>query len=191
MSLSIADRSCELQESAYEPATVTAPGKRRPIIAKVRHVSANTLYAVAPDADVAGYRARLKKVLATNSSLFVDACLQSLIKAAMLPGDSFACTTSLSASLELIAGLAPENEAQAALAVHVACLHLAALNVIGRMNGVLERNVVAMANAAAKLERAFQSGLETYYRIKRGSTQIVRVEHIEVQAGAQAVIGVR
>ena len=47
-----------------------------------------------------------------------------------------------------------------------------------------------MATACAKLEHAFHSAIETYYRVKRGVTQIVRVERVEVQPGAQAVIGV-
>lgn len=82
-------------------------------------------------------------------------------------------TTSLS---ELIASLEPENEAQAALAVHVACLHTASLNVLSRTHGIGERNMIAMATACAKLERALHSAIETYYRVKRGVTQIVRVE---------------
>jgi CRISPR-associated endonuclease Cas3-HD len=49
---------------------------------------------------------------------------------------------------------------------------------------------VAMATACAKLEHALHSAIETYYRVKRGVTQIVRVERVEVQPGAQAVIGV-
>lgn len=164
---------------------------RKPIVAKVRHVNAAQILAVAPDDDVAGYRERLKEVLATASPLFVDASMRQLVAAAKLPGQSIASTASVSASLELIASLEPSNEAETALAVHIACLHLASLNVISRMHGVMEQNVIAMATAAAKLERAFQNGLEIYYRLKRGATQIVRVERIEVQAGANAVIGVQ
>ena len=38
--------------------------------------------------------------------------------------------------------------------------------------------------------KSFHSAIETYYRVKRGVTQIVRVERVELQPGAQAVIGV-
>jgi len=71
----------------------------------------------------------------------------------------------------------------------VACLHTASLNVLSRTH-IGERNMIAMATACAKLERALHSAIETYYRMKRGVTQIVRVERVEVQPGAQAVIGV-
>jgi hypothetical protein len=61
---------------------------------------------------------------------------------------------------------------------------------LSRTHSIGERNLIAMATACATLEHAFHSAIETYYRVKRGVTQIVRVERVEVQPGAQAVIGV-
>jgi hypothetical protein len=46
-----------------------------------------------------------------------------------------------------------------------------------------------LATAATRLERAFHSALETFYRMKRGNTQVIRVEKIEIQPGAQAIVG--
>jgi hypothetical protein len=89
-------------------------------------------FAVAPDGDVAGWRSRLKELFGTASPLFVEASLRQLIEASKLPSEGVGTTTSLSAALELIASLEPENEAQAALAVHVACLHTASLSVLSR-----------------------------------------------------------
>jgi hypothetical protein len=172
---------------------VPAPARkrRRPMVAKVRKIDGNPrLFAVAPDGDVAGWRSRLKELFGTASPLFVEASLRQLIEASKLPGQGVGTTTSLTAALELIASLEPENEAQAALAVHVACLHTASLNVLSRTPSIGERNMIAMATACAKLEHAFHSAIETYYRVKRGVTQIVRVERVELQPGAQAVIGV-
>ncbi len=40
-----------------------------------------------------------------------------------------------------------------------------------------------MASAGAKLERAFQSGLETNYRLKRGVSEVVRVARVEIKDG--------
>jgi hypothetical protein len=91
--------------------------------------------------------------------------------------------------LELIASLKPENEAQSALTVHVACLHTASLNVLMRMHDVGERNTVAVAAAAAKPELAFHDAIETFYRIKRGASQVIRIEKVEVQSGGKAVVG--
>jgi hypothetical protein len=47
-----------------------------------------------------------------------------------------------------------------------------------------------VATAVARPERAFHSAIETFYRMKRGNTQVIRVEKIEMQPGAQAIIGI-
>ena len=75
------------------------------------------------------------------------------------------------------------------MAIHVACLHAASLNVLGKMHGITAGNVIAMATAYAKLERAYQLSMETYNRLKNGVTQVVRVERVEVQPGANAIVG--
>lgn len=138
-----------------------------------------------------GVRVRLKELFGTLSPDFVDASMRQLLKLAVLPGHGVATSTSLSAALALIASLAPRDEAQAALAVHIACLHMASLGVLARMTEtVSERRLIPMASAAAKLERAFQSALDNYYRMQRGATQVVRIERVEVQSGAQAIVGV-
>ncbi|MFN3890644.1 MAG: hypothetical protein ACK4MV_09610 [Beijerinckiaceae bacterium] len=172
--------------------TKVAPGEgRRPRpAARVVHVGNTAHLTTRPfNDDAAIWSTKLREVLGTTSDHFVRAATQQLIAANKLPGKAIACTTSLSAALAFIASLEPENEAQAALAVQLAALHSATLNVLGRIHNVGERNVVAMASAGAKLERAFQSGLETYYRIKRGTSQVIRIERVTVEAGAQAVIG--
>jgi len=187
---SMIDTSCERAREVSVPAPAMKR-RRRPMVAKVRKIDGNARhFAVAPDGDVAGWRSRLKELFATASPLFVEASLRQLIEASKLPGQGVGTTTSLSAALELIASLEPENEVQAALAIHAACLHTASLNVLSRTHSIGERNMIAMATACAKLERALHSAIETYYRMKRGVTQIVRVERVEVQTGAQAVIGV-
>src|SRR5215213_6278905 len=97
---------------------------------------------------------------------------------------------SLSAALALIQGLGPEDEAQAALAVNAACLHAASTNVLSSLGpGGANRGTVYIATAVARLERAFQGAVETFYRVKRGHTQVIRVEKIEIQPGAQAIVG--
>ena len=121
---------------------------------------------------------------------FVEASLQRLIAAAMLPGEAVGTTLSVSAALALVQSLEPENEAQAALAVNAACLHAASANVMSRLSTEgADRRVVMLATAASRLERAFHNALDTYYRLKRGNTQVIRVEKLEVQPGGQAVVG--
>ena len=67
------------------------------------------------------WRAALQSALGTTSQAFVEASLQRLIAAAMLPGEPVGTTVSVSAALALVQSLEPENGAQAALAVNAAC----------------------------------------------------------------------
>jgi hypothetical protein len=52
-----------------------------------------------------------------------------------------------------------------------------------------ERRIVVLATAASRLSRAFDHAVETYHRIKRGNMQVIRIEKVEVQPGAQAFVG--
>jgi hypothetical protein len=77
-----------------------------------------------------------------------------------------------------------------ALAVEIACLHAACGIRLGRLTWTMqERPTMAAANATAKLERALHSAIKTYLRLKHGNTQVIRIERIEIQGGAQAVVG--
>jgi hypothetical protein len=84
---------------------------------------------------------------------------------------------------------------EAALAVQMACTHSATMSVLGRLgpaSGTEDRAcrfAAAAAAAAARLARAFTTQLEAYRRLRHGGDQHVRVEHMHVHQGAQAVIG--
>jgi hypothetical protein len=163
--------------------------RRRRVRAKVVPLDGLRLVAVPID-DPKQWRQALRKALGTSSDLFVDASLRRLIASSTLPREAIATTNSLSAALALIESMEPDNEVQAALAVNAACLHAATTNLLSRFHsGGPERSAVRLATAAARLERAFHSALETYYKLKRGNTQVIRVEKIEIQSGAQAIVG--
>jgi hypothetical protein len=99
--------------------------------------------------------------------------------------------TATNAALALIEGAAPRNEIEGALAVQMACAHAATMSVLARFRGGggSERRVVALATAAARLMRAYSVQVETLRRLRHGGDQYVRVEHVHVNDGGQAVIG--
>jgi hypothetical protein len=67
----------------------------------------------------------------------------------------------------------------------------AAMSVLARFGGGAgsERRVVALASAAARLMRAYAEQVEVLRRLLHGGNQYVRVEHVHINQGAQAVIG--
>ena len=97
----------------------------------------------------------------------------------------------MNASLAFIEGAKPEGEVECALVIQMACTHTAAMAVLQRLGGGHggDRSVAAMATAAARLLRAYATQVETLRRWKNGGSQVVRVEHVHVNEGGQALIG--
>jgi hypothetical protein len=53
-----------------------------------------------------------------------------------------------------------------------------------------DRSLAVMASAASKLLRAYATQVEALRRLRNGGSQFVRVEHVHVADGGQAVVGV-
>ena len=99
--------------------------------------------------------------------------------------------TAVNAALAMIEAAAPKDEIEGALAVQMACTHTAAMAVLARLGGGhgSELRVAALGSAAARLLRAYATQVEVLRRLRHGGQQYVRVEHVYVNDGGQAVIG--
>jgi hypothetical protein len=99
--------------------------------------------------------------------------------------------TYINAALAMVEAAAPKDEIEGALAVQMACTHTAAMAVLAKLEGAFtsEQRVVAFGSAAARLMRAFANQVEVLRRLRGGGQQFVRVEHVHVNDGGQAVIG--
>ena len=91
----------------------------------------------------------------------------------------------------MIEAAAPKAEIEAALAVQMAACHVAAMAVLAKMDVAFatERRVAAFGSAAARLMRAYATQVEVLRRLRNGGHQYVRVEHVQINDGGQAVIG--
>ncbi len=161
-----------------------------PVQVKLERINANYSKTHPPDGDVKLWGDRLKRALGTGSSDFVDASLLQLQQAAQLPCGGIS-ELAVNAALAMIEAAAPRNEVEGALAVQMACTHTAAISVLARFGGGggTGRRVVSLASAAARLLRAFSVQVETLRRLRHGGDQYVRVEHVHINDGGQAVIG--
>jgi hypothetical protein len=133
---------------------------------------------------------RLKSALGTASSDFVNATLGQIQNASRLPGGGVS-ETSVNAVLAFIEAAKPKDEVEAALAIQMACTHAVAMAVLSRLGGAFggDRHTAVMAGAASKLLRAFAIQVETLRRLRNGSSQFVRVEHVHVNDGGKAIVG--
>jgi hypothetical protein len=178
-----------------ETATATpnaTPARPRPITVEVYQGDQAGDFRVRPPANSSEevWRQRIGHALGTLSTHFIEASLHRLLAACRLPGHCIPTSTGISAAIALIESLHPENEIQAALAVHIACLDAAGSNMLARLAwGGTESRTKVTSNAIAKLEHAFTRAIDTYRKFKNGNQQTIRIERMELQPGAQAVIG--
>lgn len=96
----------------------------------------------------------------------------------------------MNAALAMSEAAAPKDEIEAALAVQMACKHTAAMAVLAKLDVAFanEQRVAAFGSAAARLMRAYVAQVEVLRRLRNGGQQYVRVEHVHINDGGQAVI---
>ena len=133
---------------------------------RTRRITANVAKLHPPDGEGKIWWGRLKKALGTGSSDFVNASLHQLQAAAQFPGSGIS-ETGINAALAMIEGFAPQNEVEAALAVQMACTHIATMSVLARLGpgGGPEDRSARLTSAAARLMRAFSTQFEAYRRL--------------------------
>ena len=96
----------------------------------------------------------------------------------------------MNAALAAIDGTRPENEMGAMLASEMAATHSLAMDMLGRARRAQSvEQLQAHGALATKLLRTFTSQTEALAKIKRGGEQTVRVEHVHVYQGGQAIVG--
>jgi hypothetical protein len=161
-----------------------------PVRVKLKRINASLAQAYPPDGEGKAWWARLKAALGTTSSDFVNASLYQLQAAARLPCSGIS-EIAMNSALAFVESLKPRNEMEAALALQMACTHCANMTILGRFGGGGggDRRVIALANASAKLLHAFAAQTEAFRRLRNGGSQFVRVEHVHINQGGQAVVG--
>lgn len=96
----------------------------------------------------------------------------------------------LNRNIDILAGIAPQNTTEALLAVQMIGCHNAATEYMRRAialesTGGIDANV----NRAVKLMRTFTAQVEALQKLRGKGQQTVRVEHVNVHAGGQAIVG--
>ena len=179
-----------MTEKTHGTLTIVADGRQPPVRVKLERITASQSKSLPPDGNREIWWDRLKKALGTTSNDFVNGSIMQLQAAAKLPYGGIS-ETAVNSALAMIEAAAPRDEIEGALAVQMACTHSAAVSVLARFSdgGGTERRVVALASAATRLLRAYSVQVETFRRLRHGGDQYVRVEHVHVNDGAQAVIG--
>ncbi|QTH20814.1 hypothetical protein HRJ34_21200 [Rhizorhabdus wittichii] len=144
---------------------------------------------VAPYGDRIGHIFRLMDALGTPSMDFANLQLVVLERACGGAGDG-KDDVAVNAALAMIQAIGPKDELEAALAVQMAAAHALSLKAAGWANRT--ENIVAATaggNLSVKMMRTFTAQIEALARLRGKGQQTVRVEHVTVQPGAQAIVG--
>jgi hypothetical protein len=143
-----------------------------------------------PDGEHAAWWQRLQQALGTQSSDFVNSSLIQIQAAARSPLGGVS-EIAVNAALAMIEAAAPRDEIEGALAVQLACTHTTAMAVLAKFDVgfATERRAAAFGSAASRLLRAFAMQVEVLRRLRHGGHQCIRIEHVHVNDGGQAVIG--
>jgi hypothetical protein len=166
------------------------PDRLPPVRVKLLRPDAYVAQTYPPDGESQDWRQRLNRALGTTSSDFVNASLLQIQAAARSPFGTIS-ETHINAALAMIEAAAPKDEIEAALAVQMACTHTAAMAILAKLDVAFptEQRVASFGSAAARLMRAYATQVEILRRLRNGGQQFVRVEHVHVNDGGQAVVG--
>jgi len=132
--------------------------------------------------------ARLSEAVGSVSDDFRTLLLEQIEK--LLPSDTKS-ELFMNAAMALLHGLQPQDEMEGLLGVQLFSLHILVMQMMQRaaINGD-PKWLDADINRLDKLLRAFRETLSALQRYKgKGSNQQVRVEHVHVHQGGQAVVG--
>ena len=142
-----------------------------------------------PDhADAAFGHLLLMDSLGTTQPDFSDGLLAQLANAATK--GRIVDERQLNFMLAMVTGIEPRDQLEAMLAAQMAAVHNATMTFARRLNHV--DNIPQQDSAERafnKLARTFASQVEALKRYRSAGNQTVRVEHVTVNEGGQAIVG--
>lgn len=143
-----------------------------------------------PHADAEGGQFRLLDTFGTSSLDFANGALNQIATTMRDGGKVLPSEGAINAALAAVDGIAPQNEVEAMLAVQMAATHNLAMTLLSRTKQADTLNLVAVYGPlSVKLLRAFSGQVEALDGLRRGGGQTVRVEHVHVHSGGQAIVG--
>ncbi len=141
----------------------------------------------APHDDLDVWRVKLLDSFGTRST---DFAAKTLGEVAELTGGGAISELATNAALALVGCMKPQNEAEALLLAQMAGAHAGAVRAMRAMQRTEWFNQTEGWGRLANLfMRTYATHLQTLDKIRRRGAQTVRVEHVHVHQGGQAVVG--
>ena len=181
----------------YEPtpyeqktlATLRARNAERPLAPRIKVIKKNGVAVLDldhPDAFIASVR--LLEALGSRDRDFLAGLLTQLSNAASQGRE--ADEGGINFMLSVVKGIEPRDQVETMLAAQMAATHNATMTFARRLNHV--ENIPQQDSAERafnKLARTFALQVEALKRYRSAGGQTVRVEHVTVNEGGQAIVG--
>ena len=130
----------------------------------------------------------LADALGTGDYEFAGGLLTQLTDASR--SGKIATEQELNFMLSVVRGINPRDETEALLAAQMAAIHNATMVAARRLNHV---ETIAQQDSAStmlnKLARTFASQVEALKKYRSGGEQTIKVQHVTVNEGGQAIVG--
>jgi hypothetical protein len=138
--------------------------------------------------DEQGWSRHLTDAFGTTSQAFASLLITQATNAVSVPQASLPQT--MNGLLAAIDGAQPKDEIEAMLVSQMAVTHSLAMEFLGRAKRAeYVPQLEASGNLAVKLLRTYTAQVEALAKLRRGGEQTVRVEHVHVYPGGQAIVG--
>jgi hypothetical protein len=130
----------------------------------------------------------LMQALGTTDADFIDGLLGQLVSASAQGREPD--ERGVNFMLAMVKGVSPRDQVEVMLAAQMAAVHMATMTFARRLAHV--ENIAQQDSAERafnKLARTFASQMEALKRYRSSGEQKVTVQHVNVEAGGQAIVG--
>nr|WP_171015508.1 hypothetical protein [Methylobacterium sp. L1A1] len=178
------------EQRGIEKALAYCRGRTAPIAFEISKAEGSDISVGIPHNNAGGFIAQQRATFGTVSQAFADRAGGEVGNALRNRGEALPSPNALNAGVAAIAGIEPQNEQEAMLAVQMVGTHAMAMEMMNLAKQTespdrLER----YGNLATKFLRTYTTQMETLAKLRRGGEQMVRVEHVHVHQGGQAIVG--
>jgi hypothetical protein len=140
--------------------------------------------------DLKGFTDRFVDAFGTTSQAFAETEINRLMRGLGPHWTRPPTDQEINAALAVVDGIRPENEVEALLAAQMVMTHVLTMQAMSRAHWAeeVEKQQIA-SNVAIRFGRLFTLQVEALAKLRRKGEQMVRVEHVHVHPGGQAIVG--
>lgn len=178
------------ERAAIEKARAYCLSRTQPIAYEVKKIEGGNITVQAPHNDLGAFEVLQRATFGTVSPEFANRTAGEVGNIMRSAGKAMPEPDQLNAGIAAVAGIEPQNEAEAMLAVQMVGTHSVAMEMLSKAKHATNTDQLErFGTLATKLLRTYTTQLEALAKIRRGGSQKVTVEHVHVYSGGQAIVG--